>query len=441
MAAFVTLEFRMRKGRKAYERIIASATSQPTVSPRSRGRTTLSQPSAAISRASNTHGQSLKLTVKAAPSKLREVMRANEVESLQDTLGGGQVIDGPRRRRNQPPSRVSARAADRPKYADYGDSDADEDEESDDPEQDDEEDDDMGADEDVDDEDDAAGEEDVEMEDVLHVPTPPVAPKITLKPPSKAPSKQINPRLVVTPANVGSLKSVEDQEMQDDPGDEEVADSSELSEDEDEDQDGDETNLNDDAPGEEDEIAVDAAGDDEELDEDDDGDDDSDDSDTPGSGAATPDLSKMTKRQRKANEEFMALEMGPQQRKVGLTTPAALAWLTCTVLHGRGEGNEEGRACPQTKGVDQAQDSGGENSCVESPCEYTTPSTLYNLLTYSAQTSSLQSARRRSQARNPPHARAAGRRCICQRRRRNRARQPLVYSLDQHQGRHQAGCA
>ena len=35
---------------------------------------------------------------------------------------------------------------------------------------------------------------------------------------------------------------------------------------------------------------------------------------TPGSGAATPDLAKLTKRQRRDDEGFMALDMAPQVR-------------------------------------------------------------------------------------------------------------------------------
>ncbi len=273
------------------------------------------------SNSSDDRRQSLKLTVKAAPSKLREVMRANEVDSLQDTLGGGQVIDGPRRRRVQPPPRVSGRSR-RPKYAEFGESDIDEDE---DVEQQEEEDDfskvgaeaEGGTDEE---------EDDVEMEDA---PVPPKAPKITLKPPAKANTKSPpKPKLVVTPANVEPVKSVEDQEMEDDPGDEEVEDSSDLSnsdedededEDEDDEEDGEQTNLNEeDAEGEDD-----AQGEDEELEEDDEGDSDDSSDDTPASGAATPDPGKLTKRQRGRPEDsggLMALDMAPQQRKVRLTT-------------------------------------------------------------------------------------------------------------------------
>lgn len=305
MAAFITLKFKKNANKAAYKEYVTRAASSTTLSPRSRARVASGRSSAAISKSSDGRGQSLKLTVKTAPSKLREVMRANEIESLHDTLGGGQVIEGSRRRRNAPPPRASARAADRPKYAEFGESDLedeDEDEDEEDPDED--------MDDDVADE-----EDDVEMDDA---PMPPKAPKITLKPPAKSNAKQANPKLLVTPANVGTIKSVEDQEMQDDPGDDEVEDSSDLSDDEEE---GDQTNLNeDDAPGEEDEMEneEDAAGEDDDLDEDDS---DSDSSETPASGAATPDPAQLTKRQRRAmdGEQLMALEMGPQQRKVSTT--------------------------------------------------------------------------------------------------------------------------
>ncbi|ETN43193.1 uncharacterized protein HMPREF1541_02352 [Cyphellophora europaea CBS 101466] len=299
MPAFTT--FKLKNNQRynaAHNKILSRVASSPTVSPRSRGRAASGRSSAAISKAGDGKGQSLKLTVKAPPSKLREVMRANELDSLHDTLGGGQVIDGPRRRRNLPPPRASARGSDRPKYVEYDESEIEDDNEED-------------ADHDMDD--DAAGEDgDVEMEDA---PVPPKAPKITLKPPAKSNARQTNPKVLVTPANVGPLKSVEDQEMEDDPGDEEVEDSSDLSGDDDEE--GEQTNLNeDDARGEEEDLEneEDVLGEDDDLDDDDSEDDDS---ETPASGAATPDPASLTKRQRRAMEggELMALEMGPQQRK------------------------------------------------------------------------------------------------------------------------------
>ena len=329
MAPFITLTFDKKK--HAYTRFCRSAASsatisQPSVSPRSRARIS-GRSSAAITKSHDDRRQSLKLTVKAPPSKLREVMRANEVDSLHDVLGGGQVIEG-RRRRAQAPPRVSGRAAERPRYTEYAESDLEEDDEEE-------------VDEDMED---AAGEDDddVEMEDA---PVPPKAPKITLKPPAKA-SRQTNPRITVETPNVGRVKSVEEQEMQDNPGDEEVDSTSDLSDDDDNDDDDEEeedeedeeeeeevneeveeTNLDDeDAPGEEDEVEVDQNNDGEieqaEEDEDDGSLDSDDDSELAGSGAATPDPANMTKRQRRTLEGdgLMALEMGPQQRKVSAVT-------------------------------------------------------------------------------------------------------------------------
>ncbi|KIX04034.1 uncharacterized protein Z518_07587 [Rhinocladiella mackenziei CBS 650.93] len=260
--------------------------------------------------------QSLKLTVKAPPSKLREVMRANEVEALHDHLGGGQVLDAPRSsRRTALASRSSTRRNQRPTYAEYGESDIDDEEDDDDDDEDEEDEpndfDRLGAEPEG-----GTDDEDVEMEDAP-VPkrhAPPKPPKITLKPPTST-DKSARPKFIMTPANVGSTKSVEDREMEDDPDDDEADNSSELSE-EDE---GPTTNLNkEDAEGEEEE--EDAPGEEGELEDEDEDEDDLDDSsdETPASGTATPDLSRMTKRQRGRPEDqggLMALDMAPQQRK------------------------------------------------------------------------------------------------------------------------------
>lgn len=253
-------------------------------------------------------------------------MRVNEVESLHDTLGGGQVIDGPRRRRVAAAAPRSSGRAPRSKYAELGESDIEDEDRKvrEDPDED--RDDDfsrIGAEPEggTDDED-----EDVDMPDA---PMPPKAPKITLKPPAKsAPKSTPTPKLVVTPANVGPVKSVEDQEMEDDPGDQEVDDTSDLSNDS---QDDEEDDDNEDKAAQptlnqvlamREEQSVPA--DDDELEDDEGEDDDSDDSsdDTPDSGAATPDMTKLTKRQRGRPEDsqgLMALDMAPQQRKVSLS--------------------------------------------------------------------------------------------------------------------------
>ncbi|KAK5045889.1 hypothetical protein LTR84_008675 [Exophiala bonariae] len=352
--SFITLRYRRRQRTQANRQLRSSATSSPASS-RTR-RTGAVAPvatngtsSATVQRglsSSDDRRQSLKLTVKAPPSKLREVMRANEVEALLDTLGGGKVLDGPRSsRRAAAASRQTAPQAQRPRYAEYGESESSDDddeedaEDEDDQEEDEEEDDDEEEEEQPNDFDELGAEaeggtddEDVEMEDAPNpVPpprrhVPPKPPKITLKPPAKTDSRQpARPKLIVTPAKVGPVKAVEDQEMEDDPDDDEVETSSELSDDEDEDT----SKVNDeDAEGEDEDVEdEDAVGEEEEGEgeegeegeEGDDNDDLSDDSDeTPGSGTATPDINKLTKRQRGRPEDqtqLMALDMAPQQRK------------------------------------------------------------------------------------------------------------------------------
>ncbi|KIX97271.1 uncharacterized protein Z520_06723 [Fonsecaea multimorphosa CBS 102226] len=340
---FITLCYAPRLDARANHNFSSSAASTPASSrPRRSGASaTANNVSSAIVQrglgSADDRRQSLKLTVKAPPSKLREVMRANEVESLHDTLGGGQVLDTPRSsRRTALAARTSARGSRRPTYAEYGESDIEDEEEEDDEEEDDDDEDEeeepndfdqLGAEPEGD-----TDDEDVEMEDAPAPPPPsrrhlpPKPPKITLKPPAKGDNKSsAKPKLIVTPAKVGPLKSVEEQEMEDasedvsDEDEDEVGNSSELS-DEDE-----EPTINvhdEDAEGEEEEIVVeeDAPGEDEEADEEDEDDDELDDSsdETPASGAATPDLSKMTKRQRGRPEDqgtLMALDMAPQQRK------------------------------------------------------------------------------------------------------------------------------
>jgi Ino eighty subunit 2 len=335
----ITLKINPTKYRHAYENISANASIPATFRSKRTsggvpitGRTTIQR---SASNSSDDRRQSLKLTVKAPPSKLREVMRANELEALHDTLGGGQVIDGPRRRRAAAPPRTSGRIR-RPKYAEYDEDDIEDDDEV---QRDEEEEDDftkIGAEAEggTDDE-----EEDIEMPDA---PMPPKPPKITLKAPAKTETKPPpNPKLIITPATVGPVKSVEDQEMEDEPGDDEVEDSSDLSNDDEEDEDDDEeeddededdeeeeeeeeeevqqTILNEDGAQGEEGVEDDAQGEDEEM-EDDEEDDDVDSSDdTPASGAATPDPNKLTKRQRGRAEEaggLMSLDMAPQQRKV-----------------------------------------------------------------------------------------------------------------------------
>ena len=259
--------------------------------------------------------KSIKLTLKMAPSKLREVTMGSTARSTstvsRDSLEPSTRASGPR-----------ASRAKRAVVIDSG-SDGDDDEEEEEDESDDEqsdvddegviaqrEEDDAGEDEERGEEDDAEGEEDedeeeeegeeeeeeeeeedadgdadVDMEDMDAAPPPPVIQRI-------GPSS--NPKLMVTPAPTkGHIRSVEAKEIQmanDAASDEDL---SELPDDED-------------AEGEdvaEDEAMVDA-------DEDAEGD-----SDDDLSRDGTPDMTKLTKRQRarigeEGSEHFMSLNMG-----------------------------------------------------------------------------------------------------------------------------------
>ena len=219
--------------------------------------------------------RSIHLKVKAPPSKLREVTSGLAVNS-RDSLGGAEVVSGPRK------SRSKKAIVDESSEEDDEDEDAEgdvDDEELDD-----------DAEGDDDDEEDADG--DVDMEDVYDKPLPiPSAPK----PPVT------KPKVTIRRAEAASAaKSVEPGEMEDEDEDEELSDI----ESQDEEQ-ADE--LGEDEEGGEDEV-----GDEEDAE----GDDDIESGDeTPmGSRGGTPDLSKLTRRQRAAYEEMdgslMALSNG-----------------------------------------------------------------------------------------------------------------------------------
>lgn len=290
--------------------------------------------------------------MKVAPSKLREVMRANEVDSLRDVLGGGKVLDGPRSSRSArtgaPSSsqaspeatskRTGGRAAGKPKYQEVPESDDDAEDENDvdvgmndfdeigaeaEGGTDDEEEDEEEESEEEDEEENDDG--DVDMEDspaptsapaVKKNVNPPKPPTIKLKNPANVTGQEqpAKPEVVVTPAQVAPLQSVEDQEMEDDEEDEELDDSdlpdddeNELSEEEIEEE-LDDTNIR--------QEDLEGATNLNEEDEEDDDDDLSEDESGLGSGTSTPDPGKMTARQRRhGGEELMSLDMAPQQRK------------------------------------------------------------------------------------------------------------------------------
>ncbi|KAF4624942.1 hypothetical protein G7Y89_g13227 [Cudoniella acicularis] len=242
--------------------------------------------SATVSRGATTGSprgsQSLSLTVKTSSSKLREAIRSSPLAQSvsvggRDRFAGGEIIEG-KRSRNV-----------RKSYVLESDSEDDEDEEMEDVADDDaegetvEEDDD-----DIDAEDDGLGDEDAEGDVDMDLPPPPPAIKI-----SKAQSGR---QTITAKAPKGDKKTVEQKEVELGSDDEEL---SELeSEIEVEEEEAMQTGNEEDAEGEEEEIEVDegAEDDEEELDSDD---------DTPGGGSrgSTPDLNKLTKRQRARLEE------------------------------------------------------------------------------------------------------------------------------------------
>ena len=386
--AFITLRYRKAKKRQA--NIVGSNPTSPHGSPKKSASFVTSKQTLNTSQDGK---QSIKLTMKVAPSKLREVMRANEVDSLKDTLGGGQVLDGPRSRRSATTTtRESTGRTSRPKYVEPRESDLDDDIDDEEDDLDEEEDeiepdvtmndfDEVGAEAEggTDDEDDA------DMEDDSPAPTPrihqmpPKAPKITIKTPAK--SKSGRPEVIITPANVGPLQSVEDEEMEDgdddDDDDEDLDDDSELPDDEDE------TNLNDEDPEGDTELMQLGPEDIELEDLDDEGLSDSDDEE-PGSGTATPDPSKLTSRQRgKVLEPLMSLDMAPQQRKFFTEAEKAM------------KKDEHARKRKElTKRKTQEEKTAALNRLV---CFMRIPCTL---LTMTAQTASQQKQRCSTQSRN-----------------------------------------
>lgn len=226
----------------------------------------------------------MRLTVKTSSSKLREATRSSSSGNSapvnsRDGFVGGEIIEG-KRARNV-----------RKSYVLESDSDEEEDDEMEDVVDDDAEGESVEEeDEDMDAEDDGLGDEDADGDVDMEVPPPPPVIKI-----SKAHSGRQT--IAVKPPTRADRMTVEQKEMQ------EVSDDEELSEldsvEEVEEEEGMQTGNEEDAEGEEEEIEVE-----EEVDEDDEDSLDSDD-ETPagGSRASTPDLNKLTKRQRARFQE------------------------------------------------------------------------------------------------------------------------------------------
>ncbi|MCJ1350085.1 MAG: hypothetical protein MMC33_000066 [Icmadophila ericetorum] len=253
--------------------------------------------------------KSIRLTVKMPSNKLREVTsggRKSASVHSRDSFEPGEVVVGPRGSR-----------AKRAIVDETGSEEDDEDEEEEEEQS--EEDDEQEEQEDQeeeDDEQDAEGEDDLEdaegeseevdeSGDVMMQDQPPPPPVIKMTGPAS------KPKLTVTPAHNGKLKPVEAKQMQLGSPEDEDEELSELDSD---------AEANNDEGGEEDAEGEEV--DDEDQDMDQDEDDIDSDAETPvgGSRASTPDVSKMTKRQRSRldqvmGSDFLQLPMEPQIKK------------------------------------------------------------------------------------------------------------------------------
>ena len=228
--------------------------------------------------------RSIHLTVKMPSSKLREATGVSEKVAPSGSRGGGSILSAPTRASRAKRSVVIESESESEEEEDEGDDDA-EGEDDDEAEDDDEnleedegyEDPDAeGEAEDQDADADVDADSDIDMEDADARPPPPVL-KIT------GPSSK--PAISVTPAQVGKAKSVEGKEVEmADDGDEDLSDLG---------SEGDEDDLEQEDEG--------RGGDDE-------------------SRSSTPDVSKMTKRQRSRLDQvmggdFLQLPMEPQIKK------------------------------------------------------------------------------------------------------------------------------
>ena len=250
--------------------------------------------------------KSIRLTVKMPSSKLREATSGTTKSisvNSRDTFEPGEILSGPRGSRAKKSYVVDSPSEDE---------DDDEQEEDDDivPSEDDEEEEDEDAEgesDDADPEADADGDIDMDEEPT---PRPPI---IKMSGPASKPS------LTVTPAHEGKLKGVEAKEMQLD----------------DDDDDEDLSSLESDAEVEDDEDAGDSGqpgpvGADMEMEQDDEDLDSDDGTPATGSRASTPDVSKMTKRQRSRLDQVMGGDF--LQLPMGMSPHANTKLISC-LLH------------------------------------------------------------------------------------------------------------
>jgi Ino eighty subunit 2 len=274
---------------KAAEAITANTDSSSDRMPRPRRTVSETVSMATVSRgppsASSRSPQSMRLTVKTSSSKLREATRSGASSGGQsisvnsrDQFVGGEILEG-KRARNV-----------RKSYVLESDSDEEEDEEMDDVEDEDAEGETVEEeDEDMDAEDDGLGDEDADGDIDMDVPPPPPVIKI-----SRAQSGKST--IAVKPPGKSDNKTIEQNEMEDGSDDEELSElDSDIGEEVEEEEGMQTGNEEED---EEEEIEVE-----EEVDDDDDDLDSDDETPAGGSRASTPDLNKLTKRQRARLEE------------------------------------------------------------------------------------------------------------------------------------------
>ncbi|KAL9045030.1 MAG: hypothetical protein Q9214_001873 [Letrouitia sp. 1 TL-2023] len=235
--------------------------------------------------------RSIHLTVKMPSSKLRQATAGPRRGAARAATDVGEVVTGPRSSRAKRHIVVESESSEEEEAEeedDAGDEEGEEEDEDeandvDEVEEEEEEEDEEDEQDEAEDDADADADGDIDMEDATPQPPPPIL-KIT-GPASK-------PAVSVTPAQVGEVKSVEAREMEmaEEEDDEELSDLG---------SEGDE----------------DGEGDDDDLDQDDE-------SRSVGDGSrdSTPDISKMTKRQRSRLDQvmggdFLQLPMEPQIKK------------------------------------------------------------------------------------------------------------------------------
>ncbi|KAI9661559.1 MAG: hypothetical protein M1829_006250 [Trizodia sp. TS-e1964] len=252
--------------------------------------------------------KSIRLTVKMPSNKLIEATSGGQkpgTSRSRNSLGDVEIMTGPRGSRAKKPI-VDDTSSEEEEEDEEEEAEEENDEEDDDDDEEEEENDededaegeseDEGGDEDAEGEsEDADADGDIDMEDAPALPAPKkVAPNITVK-----------PRVTVTPAKDNNPRKLElkDIDLNDDDDDDEL---SELESEGEEEEDATQEDAAGDEEGDGDE---DAEGDDDAQGEYDEEEDDSDADDaTPASGsrASTPDLSKLTRRQRGRLDEFVS---------------------------------------------------------------------------------------------------------------------------------------